>query len=123
MTLDGRHPPLECTHGWENDRLVFTCTQDGLGSHTVLAFSVVPERRGPTARFAFRLRAQESWRLEVKITPSASVREARPAAEDPKQPRPDEPILHVPRIDTPDAMLRMAYEQAIRDLRSLEMIT
>jgi glycogen debranching enzyme len=122
-SLDGRHPPMECTQAWENDRLVFTCTQDGLGSHTVVAFSVVPERRGPTARFAFRLSAQESWRLGVKITPSADVREARPPVEHAKQLRTDEPIWHVPRLDTPDATLRMAYEQAIRDLRSLEMIS
>src|SRR5215204_683379 len=123
-SLDGRRAPMDSTHAWEeHDRLVFMCTEDGIGSHTVVAFSVVPEPRGPTARFAVRLEAQESWRLQVKITPSAAVREPRLSVGDGKPPRPHAPMWRVPRLDTPDATLRMAYEQAIRDLHSLEMIS
>src|SRR5207302_9663364 len=37
---------MDCTEAWEDDQLVFMCTQDGVGSRTVIAFSVAPRRTG-----------------------------------------------------------------------------
>jgi len=120
---DSQPVQMDCTHAWADNRLVFTCTQDGVGSNTELAFSVMPQRRGSSARFALQLQSQESWQLEVKITPSADIRAARVPDRVGTLAHAQEPLWHAPRLDTPDATLQMAYEQAIRDLHSLEMVS
>jgi len=121
--VNGRHSRMDCTQAWDGEQLVFTCREEAVVSRTKLTFSEVPWHEGSTARFRVRLRPQEQWRLSIQITPSAEIREPRLSSESGLRLRPDEPLWREPVLETADSTLKAAYEQAIRDLLSLEMIS
>src|SRR5262249_5089338 len=117
------HYPTASEQEWQGDRLVFTCRDNDVVSHTELAFSVAPQHAGASARFLAGLEPQESWRLRLDITPSADVRTAQPTGGASPLLSPTEPLWQIPELQTADPALAAAYAQAIRDLHSLEMIS
>jgi glycogen debranching enzyme len=118
--LDSHQPKFVCSHRWTGNTLTIMCTEDHIGSRTTIAFSSAPQRYGTDAHFRLHLRPRQAWRLSVTITPNAEVpRVERPGI----RLRPDQPLWHVPVLETTHATLRAAYEQAMRDLLSLEMVT
>jgi glycogen debranching enzyme len=132
--LDGHHLEQQCEQDWRGSCLVFTCRQNDLISHTTIDFSEPPRHDGPTAHFALRLDSQESWKLGIDIAPSAEARKLQPAVTEARSRTRQEPppqahalengsFWQIPRLQADDTTLQLAYEQAVRDLHSLEMVS